>query len=204
MAAPASRSPKSTRSSHTLTRAILASLTRGQDSAVNRQRNCPAPDFPANQPPRQIRAMTTKLLTPCLLLGSLLVVAIPGRAQTPPSPPREAAKPAATSPAKSEPAKSTPPADAKSAPPPPTPAPAASVQQMTREFGEQSKALVDKRKVLLDRLSQAKTEDEKQRILAELRQQQQQRLDQQREVARQIREQMQNKRGEMSAAGPGK
>jgi hypothetical protein len=75
---------------------------------------------------------------------------------------------------------------------------------MATDFGKQRDDRLDQRKLLLQRLESAKTEDEKQRILAELRQQQQQRIDQQRELARQIREQMQNKRGETRpAATPG-
>lgn len=93
----------------------------------------------------------------------------------------------------------------KSAPSAPTPSPTApeNVQRMEREFGERSQDLIQKRKLLLERLRLAQTEEEKQRIIAELRRQQQERVDQQRELARQIREQMQNKRGDSRAASPG-
>lgn len=64
------------------------------------------------------------------------------------------------------------------------------VQRLVREFGEQRNDLLDERNALLERLRLARTEEEKQRILAELRQLQQQRIEQQREKARQIREQM--------------
>ncbi len=93
------------------------------------------------------------------------------------------------------------PAD-KAAPAKPAPAPDA-VQSLEREFGERSNRLIENRKVLIERLRLARTEEEKQRILAELRQQQQERIDQQRELARQIREQMQQRRSEPRAAGPG-
>jgi hypothetical protein len=77
------------------------------------------------------------------------------------------------------------------------------VSEMAREFGQQSKDLAERRKALIERLRSAKTEEEKERIIAELRQQQKQRLEQQREVARQIREQMQTTRRETGAAASG-
>lgn len=77
-------------------------------------------------------------------------------------------------------------------------------QKMASDFGKQREDRLDQRKALLQRLETAKSEEERQRILAELRQQQQARIEQQRELARQIREQMQNKRGETRpAAAPG-
>ncbi|MCX6953470.1 MAG: hypothetical protein NTV51_15075, partial [Verrucomicrobia bacterium] len=92
---------------------------------------------------------------------------------------------------------------AKPAPATPPAAAPGSVQGLEREFGERSKDLIEKRKVLLERLRLAKTEDEKQKIIGELRQQQQERVEQQRELARQIREQMQNRRSDARSAGPG-
>ena len=71
---------------------------------------------------------------------------------------------------------------------------AENVEQMVRDFDQQRKDLLTKDKALRERLRLAKTEDEKQRIIAELRQLQQQRVEQQREIARQIREDMLNSR----------
>ena len=68
------------------------------------------------------------------------------------------------------------------------------VQKMASDFSKQRDARLDNRKALLEKLRTAKTEEEKQRILADLRQQQQQRLDQQREAARQAREQLRDSR----------
>ena len=86
----------------------------------------------------------------------------------------------------------------KSAPPPPPakttgPAPAA-VQKMARDFSQQREAQLHDRKALLDKLRTAKTEEEKQTLLAELRRQQQQRLEEQREAARQKRDQLRETR----------
>ncbi len=92
----------------------------------------------------------------------------------------------------------------KSAPAANPGAPASGAQKMAADFGKQRDDRLDQRKALLERLRTAKTEEEKQRILSELRQQQQQRIDQQRELARQIREQLQNRRHETRpAAAPG-
>lgn len=86
----------------------------------------------------------------------------------------------------------------KSAPPPPPakaapPAPAG-VQKMASDFSRQRDVQLHDRKALLEKLRTAKTDEEKQRLLAELRQQQQQRLDEQREAARQKRDQLRDSR----------
>lgn len=139
-----------------------------------------------------------------LLLAALLAGVAGGRAQTPAAP-APAEKKSAPTPAPAPAAK----AKAEAASPDAKPAPAAdaaapeSVQRMVTEFDTQREGRLDQRKALLDRLQLAKTDEEKQRILTELRQQQQQRLDQQRELARQIREQMQQKRGASAASKPG-
>lgn len=141
-------------------------------------------------------------------------------AQTPPAPSSSPAKSAATTPARpaaqptpgketSRPAaapdaaKTAVPATATPPPRPASPATGAGVQQLVSEFGEQRQDRLDQRRALLERLQAAKNEEEKKRIIAELRQQQQQRLEQQRELARQIREQLQNSRGDVRPAGPG-
>lgn len=140
-------------------------------------------------------------------------------AQTPPAQSSSPAKSAATTPAKPAaqptPGKETnrpaaPDAANTEAPPavavPAKPVPGAGgggVQQLVSEFGEQRQDRLDQRRALLERLQAAKNEDEKKRIITELRQQQQQRLEQQRELARQIREQLQNSRGDVRPAGPG-
>jgi hypothetical protein len=137
-----------------------------------------------------------------LLLAAFLAGAAGGRAQPAPAPAPAEKKSAPThAPAPAPKAK----ADAASPEAKPAPAAAApgSVQRLVSEFGTQREGRLDQRKALLDRLRLAKNDEEKQRILAELRQQQQQRLDQQRELARQIREQMQQKRGAASASKPG-
>lgn len=85
---------------------------------------------------------------------------------------------------------------AEKSPPAPAekPSPPEGVQKMASDFSKQRDARLDDRKVLLEKLRAAKTEEEKQRILADLRQQQQQRLDQQREAARRAREQLRDSR----------
>jgi hypothetical protein len=65
---------------------------------------------------------------------------------------------------------------------------------MAVDFGKQREAQLTDRKVLLDKLRTAKTEEEKQAVLAELRRQQQQRQDEQREAARQRRDQLRETR----------
>lgn len=168
--------------------------------------------------------MNTTLKSALAFAGGLLAASPSGWAQAPERPaaartekvasetskeqaaPRETPPPPATATAKQSPPRPEEPASAAPASSP-TPVPkdaprsaSEGVKGMAREFGEQSKDLLKKRKALLERLRLARTQEEKQRIVAELRQQQKQRLEQQREVARQIREQMQNKRSEMSPA----
>lgn len=124
-----------------------------------------------------------------LVLGSFTGPPASGAEKSAPPDPPPAKKQADAPPSKKAPAR-------------PQPAPG-SVESLAREFGEGSKDLISRRKALLERLRHAQSEEEKQRIVAELRQQQQQRLEQQREIARQIREQMQNKRSDPRPAGPG-
>ncbi len=92
---------------------------------------------------------------------------------------------AADAPAAPAPEKSPPPAKA---------APASGVQKMAVDFSKQRDAQLTDRKVLLEKLRTAKTEEEKQALLAELRRQQQQRQDEQREAARQRRDQLRETR----------
>ncbi len=73
---------------------------------------------------------------------------------------------------------------------PAAPAGGDGLQRLAREFGEKRADILDGRKALLERLRLAKTDEEKQRIVTEIRQLQQQRLDEQREQARLIREQL--------------
>jgi hypothetical protein len=103
------------------------------------------------------------------------------------SPVLAAADSARQPPEKQKPAPSPPPA--KTA----TPAPAA-VQKMASDFSQQREAQLHDRKALLEKLRTAKTDDEKQSILSELRRQQQQRLDEQREAARQKRDELRETR----------
>lgn len=70
----------------------------------------------------------------------------------------------------------------------------AAVQKMASDFNKQREARLDDRRALLEKLRTAKTEEEKERIRTQLREQQQQRLDQQREAARQTREQLRDTR----------
>lgn len=68
------------------------------------------------------------------------------------------------------------------------------VEQLQREFDTQRKELLEQRKAALERLRQAKTDEERNRIVEEMRRQQQDRLDKQRELMRQIRERLQTER----------
>jgi hypothetical protein len=81
------------------------------------------------------------------------------------------------------------------------------VQRMQREFDQQSRSVLEKRKTLMERLRKAGTDDERNKIMTELRaqqqEQQQERMDQQRELARQIREQMQSAREARRTQAPG-
>lgn len=65
---------------------------------------------------------------------------------------------------------------------------------MAADFGEKSQDLLAKNKALRDRLSAAKTQEERQKIIAELRDQAEKRRERQREIARNIRDQLQNDR----------
>ncbi len=116
-----------------------------------------------------------------------------------------AEKPAPSPPAKPAEAAAANPSEKKSPPPAPTPAPAAKpagVEKIATDFERQRKERLEQQNRLIERLKGAKTDAEKEKILSEVREQQQQRAEQQREVARQIREQMQNKRGELGTASP--
>jgi Skp family chaperone for outer membrane proteins len=77
------------------------------------------------------------------------------------------------------------------------------MQRLQREFDQQSQSVLEKRKALLERLRKAGTDEERNKIMAELRSQQQERMEQQRELARQIREQMQNEREARRTQPPG-
>lgn len=154
--------------------------------------------------------MKHPLTTALVLTVGLLVGPVASGAESstpPPAPPAKSAERSApTKKSSAAPAPTPSPPPASAAQPPPTPSPATTptgVQGMEREFGERSKDLIEKRKALLERLRLAPTEEEKQRVIAELRRQQQERVEQQRELARQIREQMQNKRSDVRATGPG-
>jgi len=89
-------------------------------------------------------------------------------------------------------------APAKEAPPPAAEAkPAApagekpEVQRLVDDFDDKRQNLIEAHKAALERLRSARSEEERRRIVSELRQLQQQRLEQQRENVRQMREQMQ-------------
>lgn len=112
------------------------------------------------------------------------------RAQSPSPKAAEKSAPPAKPPAKTEAAKpSAPPAAASTAA-----AGTTGVQKMAGDFNQQREARLDDRRALLEKLRLAKSDEEKQRVLTELRQQQQQRLDEQREAARQAREQLRETR----------
>lgn len=145
--------------------------------------------------------MKTSHAFPLVLVGLMTFGALraaesaaPGNAQ----PPTHATADAAAS--TSKPAE----AAAKNEPASAAAAPAAEgVKGMARDFGKQSKDLLAKHQELTQRLKTAKTKEEKEQIMAELRQYQRQRLEQQRQLARNLRDQLQATRpgdGGMGAA----
>jgi Skp family chaperone for outer membrane proteins len=68
------------------------------------------------------------------------------------------------------------------------------VQKMADDFSQQREARLDGGRALLEKLKQAKSDEERERIRAEIREQQQQRTEAQREAARQAREQLRDSR----------
>lgn len=147
--------------------------------------------------PRLASSMNRHSITPLLVALALSAAHLPCAAQSavqPQSAPAKEKEARSTSPAAGEKSERRSPAErvAESGPQAggkKSDAPS-EVDRLVREFGEQRNDLLDQRNALLERMRQAKTDEEKQKIVAELRQLQQQRIDQQREKARQIREQM--------------
>ena len=121
-----------------------------------------------------------KRILPMMALVAWTALPLTGRGQaTAPAKPEPPAPVAPSVPA-SAPRAESPPADDKK-----------EVQQLVKDFGDKRTNLLEDYKAKLERLKQARTEEERRKILAELRQLQQARLDQQREIIRRMREKMQ-------------
>jgi len=142
------------------------------------------------------------------LVGGLLAGAVPGHAQPAAStPPEKSSRPASPPPppaaAKSDTKSDAAPKPADKGTPekkPDAPAPAASPQQLKEDFDKQSKDVLAKYNALVARLRAAQTTEERNKIIAELREENNNRLAQQRERAREIKEQKLRDRSEVGAA----
>ena len=122
-----------------------------------------------------------------IVLGACLLPLVGGAQEDAPA--RETAGAKAAAPQAAPPAKETPPPAAAKPAAPTGEKP--EVQRLVDDFDDKRQNLIEAHKAALERLRSARSEEERRRIVSELRQLQQQRLEQQRENVRQMREQMQ-------------